>query len=356
MEERMIVRLMMTASIAIAPLAAAAAAQPDAAAPPALGFCSQTTEAQFAACGYEKLDDFHVARALCINISDQAARATCFDAAGDELEEGKASCGAQRKARLKVCGVIGEARYERSFLPADFEKDYHNLQHPNPYFPLTIGYRWDYDGSLETNTITALNETKLIEGVTCIVLDDKRYENGKLVEDTDDWYGQRKDGTVEFCGEAVSNFETFRGDRPARPERISTDGQWKTGRDGIPSGPYILGSPKIGEAHRSEFAPGDAEDSVRYLSKSYRHGVDPKLDKFVPRALASIFCHSGDCWVTEEFTGLEPGEVTRKYYAKKVGFFLGVDAVSGDTVQLVNCNFDPRCKTLPKPVKSARSK
>ncbi|MGH2397843.1 MAG: hypothetical protein ACRDFW_12875, partial [bacterium] len=78
--------------------------------------------------------------------------------------------------------------------------------------PLTIGYRWDYAGSLETNTIVALDETKLIEGVTCIVLNDKRYEDGLLVEDTDDWYGQRKNGTVDFCGEAVSNFETFPGD------------------------------------------------------------------------------------------------------------------------------------------------
>jgi len=58
----------------------------------------------------------------------------------------------------------------------------------------------------------------------------------RLVEDTDDWYGQRKDGTVDFCGEAVSNFETFPEDNSVRPERVNTDGQWKTGRDGDPSG------------------------------------------------------------------------------------------------------------------------
>ena len=138
---------------------------------------------------------------------------------------------------------------------------------------------------METNTIVALDETKLIEGVTCIVLNDKRYEDGLLVEDTDDWYGQRKDGTVEFCGEAVSNFETFPGDNPARPERVNTDGQWKTGRDGVPSGTYILGSPRVGDAHRSEFAPGIAEDTVRYLSTSYGYGSDPVLDQHVPRAL-----------------------------------------------------------------------
>ena len=149
-----------------------------------------------------------------------------------ELADGRTLCREQRAQRLKICGEIGEARYDRSFDPADFVSDYHNIANPNPYFPLTIGYQWDYSGTLETNTITALDETKLIEGVTCIVLNDKRYEDGLLMEDTDDWYGQRKDGTVEFCGEAVSNFETFAGDKPVRPERVSTDGQWKAGRDG----------------------------------------------------------------------------------------------------------------------------
>jgi hypothetical protein len=59
---------------------------------------------------------------------------------------------------------------------------------------------------------------------------------------------------------------------------VSTDGQWKTGRDGVPSGAYILGSPKVGDVHRSEFAPGIAEDTVRYLSTTYGYGADPGLD------------------------------------------------------------------------------
>jgi hypothetical protein len=312
-------------------------------------YCSATTKAQFKACGHEKLDDFYTAKALCINISDDAARAECLDTAQQELKDGKSLCKEQRDQRLEICNELGEARYERSFDPADFESDYTNLQNPNPYFPLTIGYQWDYSGTLETNTITALNETKLIDGVTCIVLNDKRYEDGLLVEDTDDWYGQRKDRTVEFCGEAVSNFETFPGDNPLKPERINTDGQWKTGRDGIPSGAYILGAPAVGDVHRSEFAPGDAEDTVRYLSTSYGYGVDPVLDEFVPQSLMELFCANNDCWVSGENTGLEPGEFTRKYYARDVGFILGVDPSTGETVQLIGCNFDPRCASLPNP-------
>ena len=46
------------------------------------------------------------------------------------------------------------------------------------------------------------------------------------------------------------------------------------------------------------------------------------------------------------------GEViafTNKYYARGVGFILGVDRETGKSVQLVGCNFDPRCAALPTP-------
>jgi hypothetical protein len=312
-------------------------------------FCSATTLAQFKACGYETLDDFSIAKAKCINVSDEKMQKECFVEAKAARKEGKQLCRAQRAQRLEICGELGEARYDPDFNPADFDSDYTNLTNPNPYFPVTIGYRWDYSGTLETNTIVALDKTKLIEGVTCIVLNDKRYEDGLLVEDTDDWYGQRKDGTVDFCGEAVSNFDTFPGDNPARPERLNTDGQWKTGRDGDPSGTYILSSPRVGDVHRSEFSPGNAEDTVRYLSTSYSYGSDPVLDRHVPRALIELFCGDRDCWVTGENTGLEPGTFTNKYYARGVGFILGVDRETGESVQLVGCNFDPRCAALPTP-------
>lgn len=130
---------------------------------------------------------------------------------------------------------------------------------------------------------------------------------------------------------------------------MNTDGQWKTGRDGDPSGTYILGLPRVGDVHRSEFSPGNAEDTVRYLSTSYGYGRDPVLDRNVPRALMDLFCRHHDCWVTGENTGLEPGTFQHKYYARGVGFILGVDLETGDSVQLVGCNFDRRCAKLPPP-------
>jgi hypothetical protein len=41
--------------------------------------------------------------------------------------------------------------------------------------------------------------------------------------------------------------------------------------------------------------------------------------------------------------------VERKYYAAGIGFFLEVKPDTGEVVQLVGCNYDPRCARLPQP-------
>ncbi len=316
-------------------------------------YCAATAETQFAACQHQTMDAFLIARTKCINVTDKDERAKCFSEANRARVEANQLCRAQRRARLHLCDALGQARYNPSFDPADFESDYTNLATTNPYFPLTIGHRWDYAGGDETNTIEAINETKLIEGVTCIVLKDFRYNNGELVEETDDWYGQRKNGSVDFCGEMVQNYETFHGDNPVRPELLDTHGQWKTGRDRDPSGTYILGSPNVGDVHRQEFSPGNAEDAVAYLSTNYGYGADKALDRFVPRPLVDLFCANHDCWVTAETTPIEPGSSHHKFYAPGVGFILEVNPTTGNVLQLVGCNFDPRCASLA-PVPPAR--
>jgi hypothetical protein len=53
--------------------------------------------------------------------------------------------------------------------------------------------------------------------------------------------------------------------------------------------------------------------------------------------------------VTKDYTPLEPGVFERKYYAPSIGRFLEVKPDEGKVVQLVNCNFDPRCAGLPMP-------
>jgi len=311
-------------------------------------FCSRTANALFRACGHEVQDDSFIAAAVCINVSDDEERAECLADARDSRDEGDQLCREQLAGRLDACELLGEERYDPDFDPASFDDDFENLTNPNPYFPLAIGNRWEYGGGTEAVTVEVLNQTKLIKGVTCIVVRDRVMDDGDLVEDTDDWFAQAKDGNVWYCGEEVKDFETFEGDDPQRPELVSIDGSFKAGRDGDKPGVIFRASPLPGEVYREEFSLGNAEDVTEVLSTTYGFGSDPELDRFVPKPLAELLC-SGDCVVTRNFSPLEPGVFARKYYASGIGFFLEVKPDTGEVVQLVDCNVDPRCVMLPAP-------
>src|SRR6185369_14670108 len=105
----------------------------------------------------------------------------------------KQTCEEQRALRLGACELLGEDRYDPDFSPALFD-DPKNPSNPNPYFPLTVGDKWEYWGGDEVNTIEVLNETKLITGVPCAVFEDLVFKAGTLHEATDDWFCQRKNG------------------------------------------------------------------------------------------------------------------------------------------------------------------
>ena len=114
--------------------------------------------------------------------------------------------------------------------------------------------------------MTVTESTKLIEGVTCLVVNDLVEEDGLPIEDTDDWYAQDVDGNVWYCGEIAQNFEVFEGDDPEEAELVDVDGSWKTGRDGAQPGIIMLASPQVGDVYRQELALGEAEDAARVIS------------------------------------------------------------------------------------------
>lgn len=319
------------------------------AAAPALaqdGFCSATATTLFRACRSEVKDDFFVAQAICINVSDDAGRRRCSGQARAERKQANRLCRRQRQGRLDACRSLGEERYDPDFDPALFD-DPRNPTNPNAFYPLRVGNRWEYGGA-ETVVLKVLNETKAIDGVRCIVVRDQVFEDGDLVEDTDDWFATAKDGDVWYCGEETKDFEIFAGDRPRLPELVSIDGSFKAGRDGDKPGIIFRAAPAAGEVYLEEFSLGNAEDMAEILSTTYRFGADPTLDEGVPRQLADRLC-AGDCVVTRNVSLLEPGVFERKYYARGIGVFLEVEPHSGDIVQLISCNFDDRCAGLPAP-------
>lgn len=303
-------------------------------------FCSATSETALTACGKDAEDDFYIVQAICINISNNGARKHCLKAADAGFEEANDECDDQFGAREEVCDLIGQARYEPDFHPANFEHpdDIGNTVVPNPYFPLVVWNQWVYEGGGERVTVVVTDKTKLIDGVTCRVVNDvvreldEDGEEGPVIEDTDDWYAQDLDGNVHYCGENAKDFEVFEGDDPKDPELVSIDGSFKAGLDGAKSGILVRADPTEGEGYRQEWALGDAEDVVEVLSITAGSDTDPIL---------SVYCMD-NCLQTRDFTPLEPGSEENKYYAPGVGPILEIDPESGARLELVDFgNFPP---------------
>jgi hypothetical protein len=309
-------------------------------------FCSATSQAELRACGNQNQDDYWIAVGICINESDARDRKDCFADAKATRDEATALCSAQFTARNRLCGRIGEDRYDPEFEAQDFESDFAHLSVTNPYFPLGIGNEWEFHSATQVTRVKITSATKLIDDVRCIVSRDEVFEKGVLIEGTNDWFAQAKDGTVWYCGEETASFDTFRGDRPMRPELTSIDGSFKAGRDGDKPGIIFQATPMPGQVYIEESSLGNAEDATEVLSVDYAYGKNPKLDELVPARLARLLC-AGNCVVTKNFSTIEPDTFERKYYAPGIGVFLEVEPGSGEVVRLVKCNVDPRCASLP---------
>jgi hypothetical protein len=172
------------------------------------------------------------------------------------------------------------------------------------------------------------SETKLIEGISCVVIVDTASEDGIVVEVTRDWYAQDVDGNVWYCGEIARNFELFEGDDPETPELVDIDGSWKAGRDGAEPGILLPFTPQVGDVIRQEVSYGEAEDVIRIESVTATETSD------------AASCN-GTCLKTADFTPLDPEVLENKFYAQGVGLIVEVKPDSGERVELVEFTRSP---------------
>jgi len=186
----------------------------------------------------------------------------------------------------------------------------------NPYYPLTPGATFFYEGSEGRTPVTdelyVMPEPKRILGVACTVVRDRVYEKGVLAEETFDWLAQDSDGNVWYFGEDSRELN-------AAGKVISTEGSWESGKKGAQPGIIMKAHPKIGDRFQQEHAPGVAEDMAEVIkldaSATVKYG---KFDSVV---------------VTKEWTPLEPGVVEHKSYARGIGLILE-EGVQGSSERL----------------------
>jgi hypothetical protein len=203
---------------------------------------------------------------------------------------------------LAVNGGACARPYDLTVDPADFADangDPNSID--NPYFPLTPGTTWTYDGVKDGaslhDVMTVTPATRTIMGVTVRVVSDTAWEDGVLAEDTFDWYAQDDAGNVWYFGEDTREFDE-------QGNVTTTEGSWEAGQgDNLP-GILMKAQPRSGKTYRQEYAPDVAVDMATVLSV-HRHITVP-ADSY------------GNVVLTKEFSCLEKG-IDHKFYAPGVG-------------------------------------
>lgn len=292
----------------------------------AVGPCSSAAVSMQRACSVDVLDDLFEGTAICTDILDDADRADCLAEVELDVADKEDECDEVFDARLALCETLGDAAHEPMYgeaFAANFV-DPLAIGHTvavNPWFPLVTGNHWRYLGDGESIEVEVTDETKLIDGISCVVVIDTASEDGVVVEITRDWYAQDLDGNVWYCGEIARNFEVFDGDVPETPELVDIDGSWKADRDGSEPGILLPFDPQVGDVFRQEVAYGEAEDVVEILSLT--------ADEAAPGGVCAA-----DCLMTADTTPLEPDVVEHKFYVPGIGLIVEVDPDTGERVEL----------------------
>jgi hypothetical protein len=171
----------------------------------------------------------------------------------------------------------------------------------NPYYPLPVGrkmvYRGVRDGQKQTDTVTVTSRTKVIDGVSAMVVTDRADHNGTILEDTVDYFAQDRTGNVWYLGEDTKSISA--------DGTVDTSGSWTAGVNGAVPGIIMLANPQIPCGYRQEFLKGEAEDTAWITG---RDGTVKVPYGTIQHAIRSL-----------EVTVLEPDVIDEKIYGPGLG-------------------------------------
>jgi hypothetical protein len=175
----------------------------------------------------------------------------------------------------------------------------------NPYLPLSKFTRCElrgtlHDGTRERTVRRLLRRTRAfdVEGrrVEAAVIEDRAFEDGRLVERTFDYFAQGDDGAVYYMGEHVDNIR--------RGRVVNHRGSWLYGRHTDVLGVAMPANPALGAQWRFEDVPGVTTESNRVEETGLRMKIGRRLYTDVIRV--------------SEFIQPE-GDFEQKLYARGVG-------------------------------------
>ena len=293
------------------------------------------------------MDDSLVKKAVCINVADSAQRAACLAQMLTDRAEALQLCTDQRDTRLDTCKPSARIATTRTSTRRSSMIQANPTQ-PNPYFPSPSATAGTTAPVARPTTCEVVNETA--DRGDPVHRRPRPSSRATVSSSRPLTTGTRRRRTVPPV--LRRGGEGFRGVRTATiPSGLSSSAstgssakrpERRQARDHLPR---VTRTSATCTSRKPSL--GNAEDVTVVLSTTYSYGSGaPELDELVPPDLAALFCSSGHCVVTKNFSLLEPGIFARKYYARGVGVVLEVEPDEAKAIRLVGCNFDPRCAML----------
>jgi len=283
-------------------------------APAQAGPCHEVADSQLKACRRSAGDDYWVSIAICTNDATADPEGLCPQAASQVLADARAGCSDQLVARRKICDQLGGGKYNPVIKRSNFS---HSTAITNPLFPLKPGTTFIYEGKtadgLERDEFAVTRNTHTFLGIKCVEVHDVVTLDGKLTEDTRDWFAQDNAGNVWYFGEQSEQIENG--------IVIGLEGSWQSGVEEASPGIVMEANSKVGDNYRQEYKISDAEDNAEVIA--------------VGQTVTAHGKTYNNVLVTHEFSGLEPSANERKFYAPNVGNVLVIDDETGDISELI---------------------
>lgn len=178
----------------------------------------------------------------------------------------------------------------------------------NPYFPLLDALTRVYagvddEGVAERIEMQVVGAGPLILGVQSLSRRDRAFRDGRIVEDTFDFYAQDSAGNVWYLGEDVTN---YRYDAAGNLLGTDNSSAWRAGINGALPGHAMPAIASVGQNYYQEFA---AADAALDQAETTAVGLTRQL------ALGSF----NDVLQVFESSELDPELLEFKYYARGWG-------------------------------------
>jgi hypothetical protein len=227
------------------------------------------------------------------------------------LAASTAACGGPRASGDAFGGAAKPSPFPDRGAPARLDPARFTTRIDNPYWPMRPGSRWTYrqvgpGGGHRRVEVTVGDQTKTVLGVEARVVHGVLTVDGRMVEQTDDWYAQDSEGNVWYLGEDTRDYQHG---------AVTTRGSWQAGVDGARPGILLPARPRPGMAYQQERYDGRAQDRATVLGLGMRAKVP-----------YGFFDH---LLITKEWTPLEPSVLEHKFYARGVGPVLAITVSGG---------------------------